>query len=571
MSWYEPNYTPPTGGTFDPSNYNTGPPNPHHRACDEVDNNLARTDELDISNYIDESWDYPKNQDSNKENRGGDRLQSRVEAHLSNMFPSSAGYFSEHGGYDDGSRFQFFGNEYSTEHASSSMNGVNENEKIHRPVSKVDQFFHPRGVHALGRYENFFSPIVAVGRDDKSRRGHHSAAAKSDRAVDDEPQYHEAHQVNHMSQHQNYQQSQGQLLHSSQQCGSQRETFYGSQRETFDVHLSQNLHQGIQHHHVNQSIKQLSQHSYCHNDTNIHAKQQHRNNNLSQHSRDGSIKITTNPAYTPEEDNSPMPEHSPRNLAKSSFVSVQKSSKSTPAVQSTLTRDKNTGKLGCYADFQATSTDKKMKDKTWDHYNAGGRGVVNARQTVDDSNDKKKKQPSKDATKKKRSSSTKNERQSEVENLLDSMHASSMSKKSKKRQSDGSSDKAGKKSKQKTLGANVTVEQVQAQTTSKKKASKITIQDFAGIEHTPIKNAASSEEGLKQFLGQVGQQKHVTWTMLFLDKYYPPKSKDGSTKRKKKGSVQKSGKFDLPHEHRGYKISTAFLPTSKKYCTEKGE
>jgi hypothetical protein len=56
--------------------------------------------------------------------------------------------------------------------------------------------------------------------------------------------------------------------------------------------------------------------------------------------------------------------------------------------------------------------------------------------------------------------------------------------------------------------------------------------------------------------------------MLFLDKYYALKTVERS---KKKKNIPNSGKFDLPQQHQGFMISSAFLPTGKRYCTEKGE
>ena len=76
-----------------------------------------------------------------------------------------------------------------------------------------------------------------------------------------------------------------------------------------------------------------------------------------------------------------------------------------------------------------------------------------------------------------------------------------------------------------------------------------------------------------QFLGDVGRQNHVAWTMLFLDEHVVPSPAARTGRGGKKGNEARSssGKFALPDKKAGFRVSDAFATTSKKYCTEKGE
>eukprot|EP00956_Cyclotella_meneghiniana_P030001 scaffold74526_cov66-Cyclotella_meneghiniana.AAC.4 len=359
----------------------------------------------------------------------------------------------------------------------------------------------------------------------------------------------------------------------------------GSQSESFKAPLSQSYHQ------ENQRVREIhkynppSQHSqngmnyksstsYASGTNDMPAHPKHHHQDSSQNSNDESIfPISTNPAFgATDNDNSPSIQQSPRDLfhvkenipaatQKSTSSFVRPASKAAPA-QSTLTQNQKTGML-TFEKFSATPA-KKVK-KTWDDINNGGRAVANVQKTKQSS-----KVDSVNKKHAKKKSCSKNDGQSEAENLLDSMHhATAKNKNSKKRSSDENNDGAGKvskRSKQKSLDEGAVLQQVPK--TKSTKASAISMEDLAILEQENIRNAASCEEGLSLFLKTIGKKKYVTWTMLFLDKYYPP-GKDRSSRGKKK-DVHKSGKFDLPQEHQGYKISTAFFPTSKKYCTEKG-
>jgi hypothetical protein len=227
-------------------------------------------------------------------------------------------------------------------------------------------------------------------------------------------------------------------------------------------------------------------------------------------------------------------------------------------VQSKITQNLETGQLELSLDQDVAKSDKNKK-------------FGNARNAVDDAPEKKRSnnEPKKPKEKEAR---TKTARQSEVETLLDSMQASRKNK-TKKRSSDsndGCSVKIVKKSKQQPPDDESSIDN------NDMVAPEISHEDFAGLEDMNIKNAAACMDGLQQFLGIIGQKSHVVWTMLFWDKHVAPKATNGGTSvksksKKKNTDFQRSGKFDLPEKNPAYQITTPFLPTSKKYCTEKGK
>ena len=101
----------------------------------------------------------------------------------------------------------------------------------------------------------------------------------------------------------------------------------------------------------------------------------------------------------------------------------------------------------------------------------------------------------------------------------------------------------------------------------------ITEQDFDGIEEMKMQNAGACIEGLNAFLVHVMSQTHVAWTMLFLDPYtgnYTFSATNGCGEAGVRAGA-KSRKYQLANQnHGGYECTTPFLPSSKKYCTEKG-
>ena len=112
----------------------------------------------------------------------------------------------------------------------------------------------------------------------------------------------------------------------------------------------------------------------------------------------------------------------------------------------------------------------------------------------------------------------------------------------------------------------------------------ISEQDFAGLEKLGLKNAASCAESLEQFLREVGSQKHVAFSMLFLDPYTgnytfaaPPDGDDGGGgkggggggRKKQRRTIRRNNKYTQKAACTGFECTTPFLPTTKKYCTPK--
>jgi hypothetical protein len=101
--------------------------------------------------------------------------------------------------------------------------------------------------------------------------------------------------------------------------------------------------------------------------------------------------------------------------------------------------------------------------------------------------------------------------------------------------------------------------------------------EFDGIEQMDLQNAAQCMEGLQQFLSLVGRQKHVAFTILFLDPYTGnyttsscPTADQCEGQRKKKKHAGNTTKYTRKSTGQAFECTTPFLPTSKKYCTPKG-
>jgi len=91
-----------------------------------------------------------------------------------------------------------------------------------------------------------------------------------------------------------------------------------------------------------------------------------------------------------------------------------------------------------------------------------------------------------------------------------------------------------------------------------------------------LENAAQCMEGLQQFLTAVGRQKYVAFSMLFLDPYTghyttATPSDDGGGKKGRKKKAARSGKFAQKDGRECLECTSSFLPTTKKYCTPKGD
>jgi len=98
-----------------------------------------------------------------------------------------------------------------------------------------------------------------------------------------------------------------------------------------------------------------------------------------------------------------------------------------------------------------------------------------------------------------------------------------------------------------------------------------------------LQNVAQCMEGMRLFLEKFGNQQFVAFSLLFLDEYTgnyttsssaPNNDNNGKQKKSKKKGCTRSNKFTLPNSNnnsRGYEVTTPFVPSSKKYCTPKGQ
>ena len=103
---------------------------------------------------------------------------------------------------------------------------------------------------------------------------------------------------------------------------------------------------------------------------------------------------------------------------------------------------------------------------------------------------------------------------------------------------------------------------------------KLTEQDFEGMTNTM--NAAQCMEGLQQFLSRVGQETFVAWTMIFLDplchyrQYATDSSSSNGINNNKRRKRSKKFSLNSDTEATMLECTTPFLPSNKRYCTEKG-
>ena len=215
--------------------------------------------------------------------------------------------------------------------------------------------------------------------------------------------------------------------------------------------------------------------------------------------------------------------------------------------QTKLIRDSNTGQMKSSLDKTKKGGEKRSINKSWDDY--GGRPMVDDRKEGEiNPGDKEKKKKKK--------------------------------KKKKKTDDEAKAETTKSKKKQKKLvrlegtGTELeipmyNIDDVPTDQTTES-AYQLTEHDFHGIEQMQLQNAASCSEGLEAFLAQLGRQKQVAFTMLFLDPRTSAHAGGEGKKKKSKTKSVRSKKFTMQHSSRGYECTSPFLPSSKKYCTPKG-
>jgi len=490
-------------------------------------------DHTNVQNYLDEQWNFPRHSSTNNNNNyenNYDGLQFEVENQLqsSGVLPSSLSMNN-----NNYSALQFGGMNRRGEVEQSFANNLDQqnnnemNRNSNMPISKTAAFFHPRPVMALMPYKQFFSPIACPADDNCSDllEDERKQSATDDNANVSAP-----------------------LLHNSQAAHSQEYDFQQQQTQQHLTPADDNL-------------------------ANI--------NHTTQEDQQGSTNSS-----------SPAPPSSnlkPKDLF-SSFIAKPISTNNNnttnvfkvPPKQSKLVKDSNTGQM------KSSLTNDKEKNKSkkssWDDY--GGRP------TVDNADNKKENAPNKDAAakKKKKKKSSKQQQQSDGTDITDYLNGN------KKRVSNDNSQKDGKTKKKKkqrksnnatNTGTELDIpaynsDDILLTTNPKESIPKLTQDDFAGIEEMELQNVAQCMEGMRLFLEKFGNQQFVAFSLLFLDEYTgnyttssaPNNDNNGKQKKsKKKGGGTRSNKFTLPNSNnsRGYEVTTPFVPSSKKYCTPKGQ
>jgi len=515
MPWYEPAARAPT---------------PQRRQ-----NNTNDDDHTNVQNYLDEQWkNFPRNSTTNNNHNNYennyDGLQFEIENQLqsSGVLPSSLSMTN-----NNYSALLFGGMTRRGEVEQSSANnlGQQNNEMNHNnsnmPVSKAAAFFHPRPVMALMPYIQFFSPIACPDNDCSG-------------VLDDERKQSANEKHNVRAPLLRNSQAPPQQEYDFQQPTQQQQNLTPADDNLADInHTTQEDHQGS----TNSSSPQPPS-------SNLKPK-------------DLFSSFIAKPISTHD------------NSTANAFK--------VPPKQSKLVKDSNTGQMKS----ALTNDNKNVKSKksSWDVY--GGRPTV-------DHDNKKENAPNKDAAKKKKKKKSKQQQQSDGTDITDYLNGN------KKRVSNEKNGKTKKKKKKKQRKSNTTTStgtelDIPAYNTddilltnnnkSNNNSSiipKLTQEDFAGIEEMELQNVAQCMEGMRLFLEKFGNQQFVAFSLLFLDEYtgnYTTSSAPNNDirkqkKSKKKGGGTRSNKFTLPNSNnnnRGYEVTTPFVPSSKKYCTPKGQ
>ena len=467
-----------------------------------------------------ERWTYPLIDHSATEDHYlyFDTIQHQVESQLAGIFPMTG--FVQGGDYYSSTRNNY---DFAEGVEGGCAGGQNAHPNVKEDEdgaaeSKAAHFFHPRPVMALLPYKDFFSPLTFP-------------ADMCQQAMDHKPSLGDIRKTNNQSK----------------------------QHGSFSVNADHGQQQQLQRHDT----------TFCSQAS--HANVQHQQ------------RLCPGQELTPPEHiaTSPTSDLKPKHLHNLYDTDRDKSSKNDPfkkpPKQSKLVQDAVTGSL-VHQRVREHLVDDNGKAKTWDDY--GGRPVDGINRKDDENKEATKSSKAKqgDENKKKKKSKS-------TVNTLDSFI------KSKKRPSNGSHTDDGiakgkrtvSMSKKQHLDAGielfVPVYDDDEANLKDVGPSKLTEEDFSGIEQMEIQNAAQCLDGLQQFLTLVGRQKHIAFTTVFLDKYtgnyFTATSADEggderTTKKKKtkKSKVATSNKF-TQHTAK-FECTTPFVPSSKKYCTAKG-
>ena len=550
--------------------------NNNNHAAEQTNTNI-----ISLQDYLDVHWLATNHDDENINNNNDsapaattamaiqqsqinfDPLQYRVEHQLgAAIFPTVAASSSAslnfaplNSSLYQTNHFNNYTNNNNIHHGNSTnMNGGNDRistTAVALPSisSKTAQFFHPRKVMALCQYEGFFSPMDAnYNNNNGGQEGVNGIMMEG--------------------------------------CNNEKDSGNGAMNE-FD--LSNQRHPAVR----NDSL-----------DDNNHGIQiQPRNLFVAGHGSDNSSGSNHYIGNDNHYNAAAANDH-----YNSSFLKKDK----VPSIQATLRQDPRTGQLATSlydgrrnnnssSNNSNNSRGNLMggKASSWENY--GGRPLmdenVNGREgEVDEAQNEKKNKKKKKSKKKSRDDDDGGGGEKNEQQRIDSMF---------QRKSTGADDdtdtksddyggggakkkKSNKTKKKKRSFIDASCEltiptasqvddnnnnNITSSTKSTKKA-KLTEQDFEGMTNTM--NAAQCMEGLQQFLSRVGQESYVAWTMIFLDplchyRQYATdtsSSSNGNNKRRKR-----SKKFSLGDNTESPTIlecTTPFLPSNKRYCTDKG-
>ncbi|KAL7542317.1 hypothetical protein ACHAXR_011673 [Thalassiosira sp. AJA248-18] len=558
MPWYAPSLR--------------APPTPHRTDNDDNGDLGWNEEAVDLQNCLDESWNYasssfarasgPSSENDGQQQqqpahaRGTsgnclkfDGFQHQVESQLAGVFPladfsSSSNNYSAQNNLRQSSSLHcdssmHYGSlnpfESGGDYGQSSQNehpnltteggGGNNNSIV---VSKAAQFFHPRPVMALMPYRNFFSPLQ-FPNDDKSSLGGETA-------------------VGGRKQPSLGTQDLSRVGNNNNQLLSQRETFHARdpRRET-TFHNSQVAPQNG---HVKTTPAE-------HNDRN----------NLAQ---------TLGPSQEVLGNNSGL---KPADLFGAAVFDSNPFKQ--PPKQAKLVQDAKTGQMA--TSLESSKLGEKKKAKTWNDY--GGRPVDD--ESKNDNNQRKEKtkeKKKKDKKKKKDNSKGKSDMASYLNNGEKRPSNDSEENIASKRKKPEATKMKKQKRERPLFNSGTELEipvydEEVISSPDENASPTITENDFDGIEQMELQNAAQCMEGLFDFLSKVGRQKHVSFSIVFLDPHTgnyttscSVSSDDvmGGGKKKKKKAAARSNKYTQNANSSGYECTTPFLPTSKSYCTAKG-
>jgi hypothetical protein len=454
-------------------------------------------------------WNYPRNQSSDNRRLFFDGFQHEVESRLGKVFPVAA--------FSRGTALSIrcgLADDTKKSDTQNQNDPPNVKRKDGRVDSKAAQFFHPRPVAALMPYRDFFSPL-SFPTD-----GPDAAESKISLGNNCLP-------GNHYD------------------LGNVRNTNNESKHE---AHCMKSSHDYTQQHQQRLTPPTRSARKVAFN-----LESSRRSSN-----------------YEPLSDLKARQLNDVYDDIRAPFKKPPKQSKLCRGSEGTITLEASTG--------------AKKRDKTWNEY--GGRPVDDM---CRDDNQREEKSNAKKAKKKGGEKGKKSDEPIDFLNGSKKRPSNIVQKDDKTRKGKSKGD-TEKPKKQKTdhrslpgVGTELEIpdnddDDFAEGVTDDMSLPKLSESDFAGIDQLELQNAAQCSEGLQEFLILVGKQKHVAFATVFLDPYTGnyftsicADRGDEDKKKKKKNKATRTNKFTQHNPCQGFECTTSFLPTSKKYCTPRGE